>query len=512
MAHSNALYQPSLLELAQDGNCLALSYWMNSLLNSQGIQIQVQPAPDRFFKILINFRRPRRRDACLNLRERLTRFICYRLWTLNSDAIQGVRLVARIAGDSKVLWQTSVRINSPAAVQQQAQQQAQRRQRSRLRQRQTAHQLRFQIFRSLFISSITLAGFWIGYWLFYVELGRLLASGASDTAAVTQSLSGAELPGGGVIRMPLPPNQTDFTVPKQAAGTVISQADLSNGEKLIALTFDNGPDPEITPQILDVLQQYNVRATFFMSGINVDQQPDLARRVVAEGHAIGNRGWNWLSEADLNVDLEHEVDDTAKLIQETTGAKTDLFRPSTGQISSPLVAYAKRQDNAVILWSIDSQDPLVAAPILLDNVLRNAQPGRIVLLHDGPSGAGSATVQALPQMITALQNQGYRFVTVPKLLQYQHPLPEASPEPADPDAKDPDTRSKSSPEVNPGASPEANPNPNLKPTEPAGEKPNSPEVKPLQPKLEKVSNPERSPERELPTRKRAVALAAESEL
>lgn len=480
MAHSNALYQPSLLELAQDGNCRALSYWMNSLLNSQGVQIQVQPAPDRFLKILINFRRPRRRDACLNLRERLTRFICYRLWTLNSDAIQGVRLVARIAGDSKVLWQTSVRINSPAVAQQQAQ-------RLQRRQRQQRSQLRFQIFRSLFMSSITLAGFLIGYWLFYVELGRLLASGepSSNPAAVTQSLSGAQLPGGGVIRIPLPPSQTDFTVPKQAAGTVISQADLSNGEKLIALTFDNGPDPEITPQILDILRQYNVRATFFMSGVNVDQQPDLARRVVAEGHAIGNRGWNWLNEADANVDVEHEVDDTAKLIQDTTGAKTDLFRPSTGQISSPLVAYAKRQDNAVILWSIDAQAPLVAAPILLDNVLRNAQPGRIVLLHDGPGGAGSTTVQALPQMITALQNQGYRFVTVPKLLQAQHPLPEASP-PADPD---------------------------LKPAEPAGEKPNSPEVKPLQPKLEKASNPERSPERsperKLPIRKRAVALAAE---
>ena len=131
MAHSNSLYQPSLLELAQDGNCRALTYWMNSLLGPQGVQIQVQPAPDRFFKILIDFRRPRRRDACLRLRDRLVRSICYRLWTLNSDVIQGVRIVARIAGDPKVLWQQSVRINSPATAKL-------RQSTSKLRQRQLA--------------------------------------------------------------------------------------------------------------------------------------------------------------------------------------------------------------------------------------------------------------------------------------------------------------------------------------------------------------------------------------
>ena len=335
MAYSNALYQPSLLELAQDGNCQALTYWMNSLLGPQGIQVQVQPAPDQFVKILVDFRRPRRRDACLHLRDRLARFICYRLWTLNSDVIQGVRIIARIAGDPKVLWHLSVRINSPAAAKL-------RRASQRQGNRQNSRQLRFKVLRLLFLSSITLAGVWIGYRLIYLELGRLLAQ-TEPLAPTVPSLSGAALPDGRVVRMPLPPSQTDFTVPKQAAGTVISQVDLPNAEKLIALTFDNGPDPEITPQILDILQQYNVRATFFMAGVNVEQQPDLARRIVAEGHAVGNRGWNLLSEADQNADAEHEVDDTAKLIETTTGAKTALFRPSTGQISSPLVSAGQTQ-------------------------------------------------------------------------------------------------------------------------------------------------------------------------
>lgn len=484
MAYSNALHQPSLLELAQDGNCRALTYWMNSLLGSQGIQIRVQPAPDQFFKILVDFHRPRRRDACLRLRDRLARFICYRLWTLNSDVIQGVRIVARIAGDPKVLWQLSVRINSPAVAKL-------RRSSADLRQntRHNTHQLRFQVFRSLFLSSITLAGVWIGYRLFYVELGRLLSQAEPLKVLTPRSLSAAELPDGGIVRMPLPPSQTDFTVPKLAAGTVVSQVDLPNAEKLIALTFDNGPDPAITPQILDILQQYSVRATFFMSGMNVDQQPDLARRVVAEGHAVGNRGWNLLSDTDQNVDAEHEVDDTAKLIETTTGAKTALFRPSTGQVSSPLVTQAKRNNNAVILWSIDAQDPLVAAPIVLDNVLRNAQPGRIVLLHDGPSnGSLSPTLQALPQMITALQTQGYQFVTVPQLLQRQHPTPEAAPNATD--AKD----------ATDAKTPKASPAPEAKPDLKPDLKPDSLEEKPAPQTPNKASQPER------PLRKKAIAL------
>ncbi len=500
MTYSTALYQPSLLELAQAGNCQALTYWMNSLLSPQGVQIQVQPAPDQFFKILIDFRRPRRREACLHLREQLTRFICYRLWTLNSDAIQGVRLVARMTGDPKLLWQTSVRINSPAGA----------RRRHRRRQ-QTASQMRFQLLRSLFMSSFTLAGFLIGYWLLHGAIGRALEQDEPSAPALTDSLSGVELPNGQIIRIPPPPSQTDFTVPKQAEGTVVSQVDLPNAEKLIALTFDNGPDPEITPQILDILRQYQVQATFFMSGVKIEQQPDLARRIVAERHAVGNRGWNWLSAADQNIDAEHEVKDTAKLIEETTGAKTALFRPSTGDINSPLVNYAKRHHQAVILWSIDSQDPLVAAPILLDNVLRNAQPGRIVLLHDGlnhgsVTPTASATVQALPQMITALQNQGYQFVTMPQLLQRQHPQSEASPDPNGSDSRAPAASPKASPKASPTASPETSPGSNLKPdaapAAPALQKPSPEKTSSEKTSSEKTSGDKR----QIPSRKQPIAL------
>ncbi|MFM7427903.1 MAG: polysaccharide deacetylase family protein, partial [Elainella sp.] len=439
----------SLLELAQDGNCRALTYWMNSLLGPQGVQVQVQPGSGQFLKILVSFRRPRRREACLHLRERLARFICYRLWTLNSDVIQGARIVARMAGDSRVLWQMSVRINSPAA--------RIRRRSPAQHQLQMANQARFHMLRTLFMSSFTLVGFWIGYRLFYVEIGRVLAKDNPAAAPALNNQAGSvQMPNGqGLIRIPLPPSQTSFEIPKQAQNQVISQVSLPDNRKVIALTFDDGPSSEVTAQILDVLEQYKVQATFFMSGVNVEQQPELARRVVAEGHAVGNRGWTPFMETDQDLDPEQEIDQTTELIKETTGMTPELFRPANGQVGNKLVNYAKRNHYAVVLWSVDSQDSLVAAPIVLDNVLRNAQPGRIVLMHDGYGyGNQSATVQALPQMITALQSQGYRFVTVPKLLQMQYPDPAA--EPSIPDAPDHKPEAQPGPPIPGQAQPKSN--------------------------------------------------------
>lgn len=423
MTYSNALYQPSILELAQEGNCRALTYWMNSFLSPQGIYVQVHPASDHFLKILVSFRKPRQKEACLRMRDRLVRFICYRLWTLNSVAIRGARIVARIPGDSRILWQLSVRINSPAAAK------VRRTEQMSLRQLQAAHQFKFRVFRSLFMSSITLAGFFVGYWLFYAEFGKFLTREKSANASVLAAgirSSEVETPEVGsesldaAPQIPAPPGQANFPIPESFRGEVTSQVSVPEPVKAIALTFDDGPHPEVTAEILSILKQHNTKATFFMSGENIKQSPEMARRVVSEGHAVGNRGWHQGLETGKAADPVREIDDTTNLIEEVTGAKTELFRPPDGRLNNKLIAHAKQQEYAIMLWSVDSQDSLVAAPILLDNVLRNAQPGRIVLLHDGLSKTGpSATVQALPQLITALQQQGYQFVTVPQLLKLQ---------------------------------------------------------------------------------------------
>lgn len=409
----NTLYRPSLLELAQAGNCRALTYWLNSFLAPQGVQVQVEPAANQYLKIVV--RLPSSGMLSTAMRDRLVRTICYRLWTLNSQAIHGARIVARRSGEAKVLWQTTVRINSPAALKHRQTEIA------LLRQVQVAQNLRFRIFRSLFMSGITLAGFFSSYWLFYLQMGRILEKGkpiATSTEspapdAIAQTAPSTPNPGqANSHRSEADPR----SIPAEFQGQVISQVDLPNAEKAIALTFEDGPS-QATAQVLEILQQYGVKATFFMTGSNVQQNPEMAKQIVAAGHAVGSRGWSQRLDSAAASDTKREVDETHKLIQDTTGVEPQLFRPADGRLDHDVVAYAQQQQYAVTLWSVDSQDSLVAAPIVLDNVLRNAQPGRIIRLHDGTSHTGrSATLQALPQLITALQQQGYRFVSVPQLL------------------------------------------------------------------------------------------------
>jgi peptidoglycan/xylan/chitin deacetylase (PgdA/CDA1 family) len=415
MTNSDTLYQPSVIELAQAGNSRAVAYWMNSLLAPQGIQVQVIPAPSgQFLKIVANFQQPRRREACLQLRDRLVRFICYRLWTLNSEAILGVQIVAHVAGDSKVLWQQSVRINTPANARKVRQMQAQRIQRQE-------SSFGFQFMRSVLLSSVTLAGFYLGYRLFYIELSRLF-TGRSPAPQPLASL--AMSPGHQPVSMVQTQetlsrtNRSLLTVPPQFQGEVITHVAPTNGEKVVALTFDDGPSPEATGQILDTLKQYQIKATFFMVGTSLQRYPELARRVAEEGHAIGNHTWDHPLQDLSLADAASEIDGMEKLIYDTTGIKTGLFRPPGGRFEGGLAIYAKQRKYGIALWSVDSEDYYVAAPILLDNVLKNVQPGRIVLLHDG-GGDRTATVQALPQIISALKQQGYRFVTVPELMAMQ---------------------------------------------------------------------------------------------
>ncbi|MCU0527408.1 MAG: polysaccharide deacetylase family protein [Elainella sp. Prado103] len=413
----NTLYRPSLLELAQAGNCQALTYWINSFLAPQGVQVQIQPAPNQYLKIMVQLRH--RGMLSTDMRDRLVRTICYRLWTLNSQSIRGVRIVAQQVGDSKVLWQTVVRINSPAALKRRQSEIA------ILRQVQLTHNLRFRIFRSLFMSGITLAGFFSSYWLFYLQMGRILEKGKPIAApSLTDPAVNAPETASDQTATPKPiaamgsnpADSTGVSIPTEFRGQVVSQVDLPNAEKVIALTFEDGPS-DSTAQVLEILQQYGVKATFFLSGAKVKQNPEIAKQVVAAGHGIGSRGWSHRLDSSSATDMKREVDETSQLIQATTGVEPKLFRPADGRVDHAVVSYAQQQEYAVTLWSIDSQDALVAAPIVLDNVLRNAQPGRIIRLHDSPNYNGrSATLQALPQLITALQQQGYRFVSVPQLM------------------------------------------------------------------------------------------------
>ena len=212
----------------------------------------------------------------------------------------------------------------------------------------------------------------------------------------------------------------DFTVPAKYQAKTIYKVEPSNKEKVIALTIDDGPWPKTTAEMLDILKGNNVKATFFWVGSALQENPEIAKRVVAEGHAIGNHTWHhWYRKMD-EATAKSEIEKTNELIYKTTGVKTSFFRPPGGYLNNGLAAYAKSQKNSVVMWSVTSADtdPRAKYQVFVKNVIRDAKPGAIVLMHDG-GGNRERTVKALPAIVSGLKQQGYRFVTVPELLEMQ---------------------------------------------------------------------------------------------
>jgi peptidoglycan-N-acetylglucosamine deacetylase len=210
-------------------------------------------------------------------------------------------------------------------------------------------------------------------------------------------------------------------VPKEFQGTIIYEAKLKANDKVIALTFDDGPSPKNTVQILEILKKNQIKATFFMVGEMVKYFPEVAKQVADDGQVIGNHTWHhWYRHLD-SATAASEINRTADIIYKTTGVKTTLFRPPGGFLNNGLADYAKSEKYAVMMWSEESGDAQRRSPqvpTMVKNVLKNTKPGGIVLMHDG-GGNRSRSVQALPQIINDLKAQGYRFVTIPELLQIQ---------------------------------------------------------------------------------------------
>jgi peptidoglycan/xylan/chitin deacetylase (PgdA/CDA1 family) len=210
-----------------------------------------------------------------------------------------------------------------------------------------------------------------------------------------------------------------YSVPQRFQGVTIAEAKLSQGQKVIALTFDDGPWTGSTAQILDILKKNNIKGTFFIVGQMLKEHPDLGVRIVTEGHVIANHTWTHRYHSMNPQVAAYEVESTSDLIYQTTGVKTTLFRPPGGMMNNGVAAYARNQKYTIVMWSADSLDySRPALSRLISNVTRASKPGGIVLMHDG-GGNRSRTVQALPQIINHFKKQGYSFVTVPELLEMQ---------------------------------------------------------------------------------------------
>lgn len=193
-------------------------------------------------------------------------------------------------------------------------------------------------------------------------------------------------------------------------------------EKVIALTFDDGPDPVHTPRILDLLREYEARATFFVVGKRVEQYPELVVREMAEGHEIANHTYShrFFTRNDSASEMAGEIRKAEEIIRKVTGHTPRLFRPPGGYYSEQLVRVSNASRYLVVLWSWHQDTKDWSKPgvrKIVGKVLNNARNGDIVLFHDFVRGK-SQTTTALEQILPELKRRGYRFVTVSELLHY----------------------------------------------------------------------------------------------
>ncbi len=190
-----------------------------------------------------------------------------------------------------------------------------------------------------------------------------------------------------------------------------------NSHMKIALTFDDGPHGRYTAQILDILKEYGVRATFFVIGENAKKHPELIEREINEGHEIGNHTYSHIKLPSANEAVcEYEIEQTQRIIWEISEYRAKLIRPPEGRCSKAVNAIAEEDGYSVILWSLDTEDwKHRSVTEITSYVLENTSAGDIILCHDF-IGGDSPTPQALRVIIPALLERGFNFVTVSELI------------------------------------------------------------------------------------------------
>ena len=201
----------------------------------------------------------------------------------------------------------------------------------------------------------------------------------------------------------------------QFFGELVDRVDTT--DKVVALTFDDGPDPAGAQQVLDLLETEQIKATFFLMGRDLQSHPDLGKKIAEAGHEIGNHTYNHERMVGvLPSTVAKEIEDTDAQIRKT-GYQGDIhFRPPNGKKLFALPHYLKEHNRKTIMWDVepDSAGAPTAQQIEQDT-LNSTKPGSIILLHP-MYGSRDQTRQALKPIIHKLKERGYRFVTVSALL------------------------------------------------------------------------------------------------
>lgn len=207
-------------------------------------------------------------------------------------------------------------------------------------------------------------------------------------------------------------------MPVFASPKIIYRHTGSSEKKRIALTFDDGPHPRYTPKILDILAEFGVEATFFTVGSNVEAYPHIIERILAEGHEIGNHTYHHYHTANVkNEVLTEDILACSQILKKYTGEEPHLFRPPEGVFNEDIKRLCEEKGYIIVMWSVDTRDwahPEIGD--ILKNVRENVRDGSIILMHDF-IGKNSPTPAALRRIIPMLQESGYEFVTVSRLLE-----------------------------------------------------------------------------------------------
>jgi peptidoglycan-N-acetylglucosamine deacetylase len=199
----------------------------------------------------------------------------------------------------------------------------------------------------------------------------------------------------------------------------------------VAMTFDDGPSAETTPRLLDILKERNIKVTFFEIGQNAERNPAIVKRILAEGHEIGNHSWTHPQLSKLSDErVTEEITKTQDAIKNASGSgyTPTLLRPPYGAITARQKEWIEKQFGlSIIMWSVDPFDwKRPGASVIEQRILAGARPGAIILSHD----IHKQTVDAMPATLDALAAKGFKFVTVSQLIAMNKPKATPSPRPS----------------------------------------------------------------------------------
>jgi peptidoglycan/xylan/chitin deacetylase (PgdA/CDA1 family) len=195
-------------------------------------------------------------------------------------------------------------------------------------------------------------------------------------------------------------------------------------QKKVALTFDDGPSPQWTPKILDELNKAGIKATFFLVGSHVQKYPEVARRIVKEGHTIGNHGYaHSVLFYYTPAEIEEEIKYSEQVIKDITGYTTKFFRPPKAWLRKTIKQKIKSMGYAIILWSLNSKDWVsFNHKNIVRYIARKVKNGDILLFHDSGNvfskegGVRTQTVKSITLLARTLKQMGYKFVSIEELL------------------------------------------------------------------------------------------------